>query len=178
MKQMIPFIALIFGTFVLAVGVNLAIVVIRPDLFGKNIQAVTPADSLKAGGRDSLSLAERDSSGRLLDSLRLEATKLEQEKSLADSIAQMRELLAFETARARDLQEQVTVQEQRVDSVSSKKRKDFAKMIETMSAEDAARVLQNLDDEELRAVLTTIKKKQAGKIISAMDARRVAQVMN
>jgi flagellar motility protein MotE (MotC chaperone) len=168
MKQMIPFIALIFGTFVLAVGVNLAIVVIRPDLFGKNIQAVTPADSL----------TERDSSGRLLDSLRLEATKLEQEKSLADSIAQMRELLAFETARARDLQEQVTVQEQRVDSVSSKKRKDFAKMIETMSAEDAARVLQNLDDEELRAVLTTIKKKQAGKIISAMDARRVAQVMN
>jgi flagellar motility protein MotE (MotC chaperone) len=63
------------------------------------------------------------------------------------------------------------------DSARAKESKSFAKMLESMPAEQAVRILKGLDDGEVKSVLLSVKKRQAAKILSALDPDRAARMM-
>jgi len=179
MKQILPFVAVLFGTLVLAVALNVGLMYLSPGLFGGGDSPLGAVDSLHAAVPDSANPVGTDSTMTARDSASvLTVTNATTGEVLLDSLAQLRELVAFEMARSRELEERLVREDRAADSLRTKKRKEFAKMIESMSAEDAARILQNLDQGEMQSVLMIVKKKHAGKILSAMDARRAAEIMN
>ena len=63
------------------------------------------------------------------------------------------------------------------DNARAKDSKSFTKMLETMPAEQAVRILNGLDDREVKAVLLGVKKRQAAKILSALAPDRAARMM-
>jgi flagellar motility protein MotE (MotC chaperone) len=63
------------------------------------------------------------------------------------------------------------------DSAKAKDRKMLIKMLETMSAESAARIVESFQDPDAKAILMGIKAKQAGKILGAINADRASKLM-
>jgi flagellar motility protein MotE (MotC chaperone) len=50
-------------------------------------------------------------------------------------------------------------------------------MLEAMQPESAARVLRDMPDEDVKNLLLNVKRKQAAKILSALDPDRAAKIM-
>ena len=180
MKQLVPLILMLFVTFLAAALLNYALFVVRPGLYGDAAAALLGGDLTKTRLADSLHVARADSLHAAPDSAtgKTETPKLEIPRLYADTLNEMRRQLAAEQARTQELNRRMTSQAQAVDSAREQQRRNFAKMIEAMSAEDAARVLQNMDDSDIRTVLMAVKKRQAGKILGALEPRRVAKLMN
>jgi flagellar motility protein MotE (MotC chaperone) len=65
----------------------------------------------------------------------------------------------------------------RPDTAGLKDQKSFAKVLEAMQAENAARILKDLPDQDVKRILLNIKKRQAAKIIAGLDPDRVARIM-
>ena len=63
------------------------------------------------------------------------------------------------------------------DSARAKDQKAFAKVLEAMQAENAARILKDLPDDEVKRILLNIKKRQAAKILASLDPERAARIM-
>jgi flagellar motility protein MotE (MotC chaperone) len=180
MKQLVPFILMLFGTFLFAVVLNLALFIARPEVYGPGLNALGQSgDSTKVPGADSLRLAKANSL-RQADSLAALPPKqsLEIARLYADTLNEMRRQLALEQARAQEASKHASTGVPSADSARQKQKKDFAKMIEAMSAEDAARILQKMDDADVRTVLMAVKKRQAGKILGALEPSRAARMMN
>ena len=180
-----------FGTLVLALGVTFGIYSLRPGLLGlgepgKAVSQQAAADSTHASpaaqdarrapaagaatvkAADSLKNAAR--TAPLRDSLSLLATQLQQERKRADDehtkVDELSKLVAVaETARTG------------VDSAKIKERKSFAKVMESMEAESAARILKGLPDTDVKEILGSVKKRQAAKILSYIDPERAARII-
>lgn len=187
MKAILPYVLLMTGTLVASLAIVGGLYFFRPQLFGvvqkppaaarKDSSGVRlplaladssrKADSTRTGGADSLKPPLADAS-RLSDSIRtLQARLAEQEKTIAG--------LTEKTARAQ--KSDSSAKPVLSDSARAKESKSFAKMLEAMPAEQAVRILKGLDDREVKAVLLTVKKRQAAKILSALDPDRAARMM-
>lgn len=59
----------------------------------------------------------------------------------------------------------------------SNETRELARMIETMPAEDAVRILRITTDKEARDVLLKINRRQAARIMSMLDPERAARIM-
>jgi len=56
-------------------------------------------------------------------------------------------------------------------------KKSMAKILESMPAENAARILKDLSDREVKELLLAVKKRQAAKILAALEPDRAARIM-
>ena len=184
MKKMLPYIVLFVGS-LLTVTLLVAIMfAVKPDLFSGGAtqgegaasdSTVTPGarkDSTFASKSDSTHAAIADSTAskpqvsnyaRLADSLNTLVITLENEKkTIGDLRRKVDSLVALGGGG---------------DTLHMKERKSTAKVLESMQAENAARILKDLTDEEVKAVLVYVKKRQAAKILSAIDPERAARIL-
>jgi hypothetical protein len=100
----------------------------------------------------------------VIETLR-ESTK-EIEEELRTERQQNKRLISDnETLRAQ-LQEKMTQEMQ-----------TMAKMLESMSPEDAARILQSTTDKEVREAILLVNRRQAARIMSLLDPDRAARIM-
>ena len=63
------------------------------------------------------------------------------------------------------------------ESARATERKSMAKVLESMQAENAARILKDLTDSEVKEILLVVKKRQAAKILTALEPDRAARIM-
>jgi len=63
------------------------------------------------------------------------------------------------------------------DSAQAEYRKSMIKVLENMDATSAARILSDFPDVELKSYLQTMKKRQAAKILAALQPDRAARIM-
>jgi flagellar motility protein MotE (MotC chaperone) len=197
MKSILPYLLLMTGTLVAALAIIAGVYYVRPQLLGvapKSAQPVAIRDSAGAksplagtaqksgatGGKSdstevqpdstfhgtaSLPPAKGDAALLLADSIRTLISRIDdQQKTIAR--------LTANSARPDSLPKGSVS-----DSARAKDSKSFAKMLETMPAEQAVRILKGLDDREVKAVLLAVKKRQASKILSALDPERAARMM-
>ncbi len=183
MKSSMPYIILIASTFLLSGALVVGTMVLRPDLLRMGpAHASAPAaaqpPTSKAGPkadtaagkprvtppRDSLAIM-RDSVRTLLAALDAERTKQQEAPGREPTPAPA---LAAPPAAAG--------QAPLPDSTSAKLCKARAKMLESMPAEDAARIIAKLSDEETKALLHFIKARQAAKILAAIEPERASRL--
>jgi flagellar motility protein MotE (MotC chaperone) len=205
MKSILPYILLITGTLVGAVAIIAGIYYFRPQLLGggqKPSQVVAREDSAGAKSPGSSPEAQKDSSGAkspgssLATAQKSDSTakgtsasaspKAGEASHLADSIRTLISRIEEQQKTIAQLTEKVpqaggpdsTVKLSPADSVrAAKDSKTFAKMLESMPAEQAVRILKGLDDKEVKTVLLVVKKRQAAKILSVLDPERAARMM-
>ena len=188
MKSILPYIVLMTATLVGAVAIIAAVYYLKPQLLGAAPKAAristakdsagtkTPGaplaqgqnpDSASPGGNPSAAV-QRDTAAGLADSIRTLNLRIEeQQKAIAELTAKAAPPPRPDSAS--------TPGPSAVDR--AKDSKSFAKMLETMPAEQAVRILKGLDDREVKAVLLGVKKRQASKILSALDPERAARMM-
>jgi hypothetical protein len=193
MKSILPYIFLMTGTLVAAVAIIGGIYYLKPQLLGivkKPPQASAQKDST-AAHRDSLAakppvaVQSPGTDSTLTGPPAPVASKTGETVSLADSIRilnsridEQKKTIARLTEKAPGGTAQDSVAKSPPsDSAHAKDSKSFAKMLEGMPAEQAVRILKGLDDREVKAVLLTVKKRQAAKILSALDPDRAARMI-
>ena len=191
MKSVIPYLLMMTGTLVAAVAIVFALYSLKPGLFGvappkeapvarKDTAAAPPLAGIAdtAGRRDSTAARAavadanaEDEVARLADSIHaLQAAVQSRDSAIAR--------LTGGGTRPADSGAAPQVAPQTVsDSARAKQSKTFAKMIESMPAEQAVRILKGLDDREVKSILLSVKKRQAAKILSALDPDRAARMI-
>jgi len=195
MKSILPYIFLMTGTLFCAVALIGAVYYLKPQLLGalpKPPQSLAQKDSTGAkspglaaagapkadstiGRSDSAAhvtppapTAKRDDPSHMADSIRTLMSRIdEQQKTIAGLTERKPEGPPSDS----------TVKAPADAGSRAKDSKSFAKMLETMPAEQAVRILNGLDDREVKAVLLGVKKRQAAKILSALDPDRAARMM-
>jgi hypothetical protein len=192
MKSVLPYILLMTGTLVASLAVIAAIYYLKPGLLGiapKPVPVAAQKDSV--AGKPPVAAAVGDSSAaKKQDSTFVgppapPASKPDEAAISADSIRtllnkigeQQKMIVALSGKSSRGPQSDSTAHGTVSDSARAKESKSFAKMLEGMPAEQAVRILKGLDDREVKAVLLTVKKRQAAKILSALDPDRAARMM-
>jgi flagellar motility protein MotE (MotC chaperone) len=63
------------------------------------------------------------------------------------------------------------------DSMQREQRKSMAKVLENMDPTSAARILNDFPDGDVKTCLLTMKKRQAAKILAALQPDRAARIM-
>jgi flagellar motility protein MotE (MotC chaperone) len=63
------------------------------------------------------------------------------------------------------------------DSAQGEQRKSMTKVLENMDPTSAARILNDFPDGDVKTVLLTMKKRQAAKILAALQPDRAARIM-
>jgi len=195
MKSILPYILLMTGTLVCAVAVIGAVFFLRPQLLGaapKASQALVQKDSSasKSPGSPATAMQKSDSTNQKSDSTahgappqatanRDDASRLSDSiRTLMSRIDEQERTIAGLTQKKPDgRQSDSTAKASGADGARAKDSKSFAKMLEAMPAEQAVRILKGLDDSEVKAVLLGVKKRQAAKILSALDPDRAARMM-
>jgi flagellar motility protein MotE (MotC chaperone) len=171
-----------FGVlFLISTLVVVALVMLKPELFplpggqdqvaADSTRSQAPLFRTVAGptlaelqGPDSSALLARDSIAQLKDSLGALASLLQHERQRSDSLSRPKPV-------PKD-----TVRAAAIDTAKVKERKNMAKMLESMPAENAAQILKDLPDEEMKALLMNVKKRQAAKILGAIEPSRASKL--
>jgi hypothetical protein len=193
MKSILPYILLMTGTLFGAVAIVGGIYYVKPQLLGvvqKQPQAAAhkdstalhidssaakPPDAQPAPGADSTLTgppapvaAKTVDPVSLADSILTLNSRIDEQKKTIARLTEKSPGGAAGDSAAKGLPS---------DSARAKESKSFAKMLEGMPAEQAVRILKGLDDREVKAVLLTVKKRQAAKILSALDPDRAARMI-
>lgn len=163
------------ASFVVLLLLGMGLLYMKPELFGSMPQETqTVADSAKVKP-DSLAKVTSDTAQVT------EAAKPQEQAPLAgpDTV-----LVAKLTERARTLETIVdslkkNIQASRVksDSLPQSDWKSTARLIESMTPEEAGKILKQMSDTEVKQVITKVKTKQAGKILAMLDPERVARIL-
>lgn len=144
----------------------------------------------------TIDLSEGDKGVESIDQSEITAEAIAdsiQKKIVADSIAVMdsinglirnlqAELRRADSLRALNHQELVQVkkalesQQVQVDSARYRQSLKLAKIVESMPAEDAAKMLESLSDEMVIDILMRLKQRQAAKIMAEFSASRSAKL--
>ena len=75
------------------------------------------------------------------------------------------------------LKRQLVSAKPKPDTTAQQDWKSTAKLIESMSAEEAVKILKEMNDSDVKQVLGKVKKRQAGKILAALDPVRAAKLL-
>jgi len=181
MKRVLMTVGLFFGSLLLVAELALLGVAVKPDLFGigASDQPVKPVTRQ--------SMAETDTTVTAVPNNPVPPeggdTSVVQQNGMALDHSPSDSVHSLTTASPEDRQVIEHVNESarmgvtREDSIRAVNRQVLAKMMDSMDAADAARILRQLSDNEARDVLIRIKRRQAGKILSALDPDRAANMM-
>ena len=188
MKAILPLLILSPVPLLAAIGIVIGLRMYQPQLFGASTlaparpahgdslsvaaQTIKPAPDAKpdSASRPQNAVAPQSSAdtSRLADSLRALSARVEAQKQ---TIAELQ-------AKAQSPAPRDSIQAPPVsDSTQAKNAKTFAKMLESMPAEQAVRILKGLDDKEVKAILLSVKKRQAAKILAALEPDRAARMI-
>jgi flagellar motility protein MotE (MotC chaperone) len=160
-------------SFVVLMSLALLLLSVKPELFA-GVSNVAPQ---KAPGKKSDSLAVH----ALHDS-----SKLVGAKTVSDLLPPNQDSVFIQqlTLKAKvlettidSLKRQLEVNKPKLATGLEQDWKATAKLIETMSPEEAGKILKQMDDKEVKQVLTKVKKKQAGKILAMLDPSRAARIL-
>jgi len=94
-----------------------------------------------------------------------------------DSICQLSAAVAQLQKKNSDANNVITQLQQQVDSWNSERRKELASSYNDMDPAVAAKIMKNLSDKDVLFVLASVQKKQAAKILGALDPVRAAKLM-
>jgi len=193
MKSVVPYILMMTGTLVAAVAIVFALYHLKPGLFGVSTptaDAVAKKDTTAAAPASPVAAADssRKSDSTATQVAVTEAKSGDQVALLADSLHALQAAVesrdsAIARLKGRAGQEADSAAapggalQAASDSARAKQSKSFAKMIESMPAEQAVRILKGLDDREVKSILLSVKKRQAAKILSALDPDRAARMI-
>ncbi|HUI10300.1 MAG TPA: hypothetical protein VL221_08230 [Bacteroidota bacterium] len=187
MKSVIPYVLMMTGTLVAALAIVLGLYWLKPGLFG-----VTPGPVAAVAKKDTTAAAApraaADTSGKPAPAGTVPPAAVEKPQDeaarLADSIRVLQATVQERDSAIARLQgtqaggvDSAAATKTTPDSARAKQSKSFAKMIESMPAEQAVRILKGLDDREVQAILLAVKKRQAAKILSALDPDRAARMI-
>lgn len=180
MKFSITYIVVGAISFVLLFQAALLTIIVKPELYapfadlhaGEDVR-ITEAGRIESAHNDTLSGASNEVTMQAAISRRDSTLNV-----LEDSVGTLLSLLEDERKITTALQ--IDVQELHEELVNKKIEADqsFAKIIESMNAEDAVRVLSTLDDYKVRSVLLTVNRRQAARILSNIEPDRAARIMN
>jgi hypothetical protein len=205
MKDAMPYLIVIAATFLLSGAVVVAVVMFKPGLLRGGTVTAARADSAAApatphvlretagptlqelgaaAGRDSLSLM-RDSLRTLLATLATERSRdgaagpavQPPTQPTSQGAAPQAKSVEPPGGAAPAAQPSASAPVQPYDSAGVKIRKSRAKMLESMPAEDAAKILARLPDDETRVLLQYIKARQAAKILAAFEPERASRFL-
>jgi flagellar motility protein MotE (MotC chaperone) len=175
MKNIIVIVGGVIGSFVLVMGIGVGLLYMKPDLFVSMPQGgaiakdstIVKTDSLVNASADTAHVAETEKSKEQrprsgLDSLLV--TKLTEKAHTLELVVD-------------SLKKQAPVPRSKPDSSGQSDWKSTAKLIESMSPEDAGKVLKQMSDAEVKQVISKVKTKQAGKILANLEPDRVARIL-
>lgn len=174
MKPFMPYIGIYVGTFIVSVLVVFLLYKAKPELF---------AGASKADPKTEHA-AQTDDSGVAPDTTEAETTSVSDSAAvptrkknevavLQDSIKSLVSLLTQETEKAKKPLPQPTVKEPE----NASDPKAMAKILDGIKSEQAVKILNNLSDKEVRELFPLLNKRQASKILSALDPSRAAKLI-
>lgn len=179
MKSALPYILVLAATFLLSGLVVIGTLMFRPDLLRSSTVPPVPDSVAMNVGPKYL----REFAGPTGEELsRSRGPKV-------DAVALMRDSMHALVASLEDARKAIDTLNQKarvqmavtppspVDTVArQKEKKSRAKMLESMPAEEAAKILMNLTDEETKELLKLVKARQAAKIIAAIRPERASRL--
>lgn len=171
MKTLKSYLILATVTFVLALGVVATLMYFKPTI-------VLPLPH----GTDSLTVAQDTTHVVARDTIKKGGTAPRKGETILaiqwkDSVTILLKELAAREKTIAELERRIIKQHATTDSLKHVREMQYAKLLEAMSAEEAAKVLANMKDSEIKSILLKIKTKQAGKILAALEPKRVARLM-
>jgi len=164
-------------SFLMLLIVALGLKSAKPEWFGE-VPKAAPQATVNAP-----KTAERDSS---LAKGVADTSHIVAQAAAADSVRPRPDtlLVAQLSTKARVLESQVdSLKRQlmnakpKVDTTGQQDWKSTAKLIESMSAEEACKILKEMNDSDVKQVLGKVKKRQAGKILATLDPARAAKLL-
>jgi hypothetical protein len=181
MKQLLPVIIIVVLASLGAIVVVGTVFYVRPDLLGV-VPPAASADSAVAAHEipDSLYgpqltpglLGEEEETAHVAES---------REVSPPDSLMSVLTAALMRsdslTERLRTAMDSTRVSRAAADSVHGAQRAAMAKVLEAMDPVSAARILSDFPDGDVKQIIFTIKRKQAAKILAALQPDRVARIM-
>jgi len=177
MKQAMKYLIVWIVTLVLAAQVALVLYYEKPELFSLLNPPAAPPAPVSTKRTDSLVAAFDTVRVEQKDSAISESPSPVVVTASDDTLRALSAKLEIEIRKEVSLEKKLAAQNAAADSTHAKEIKGRAKLIELMSPDDAARLLQNLKLADAKQVLMAVKKKQAGKILSAMEPRLAARMM-
>jgi flagellar motility protein MotE (MotC chaperone) len=176
MKGMIPYIVLIMVTFVCALAVVGGIMYFKPGIIKPvKTAADTVAVSAKIEPKESPVQAIKDTLPAVRPDTVQKAAPVFDWK---DSVKALQTQIHSQQQKYTELEKKIGHDKSVVDSAQIQRRMQFVKFVESMKAEEAAKVLGNMKDDEVRMILLHVKARQAAKILEAFEPKRAARLMN
>jgi flagellar motility protein MotE (MotC chaperone) len=173
------------GTLVLAEITMMLLAMVKPEIFERkrtmadnpNVAAVQKPvhDATHALLPDSASAAEKTAVNP--DGKNDESFALTQKSDSIDMLLSELEVSKKRIAELDSKSRPAMTPTAMNDSAKTKDRKMLVKMLEAMSPENAARIVESFQDPDAKAILMGIKARQAGKILSAMNVERASKLM-
>jgi flagellar motility protein MotE (MotC chaperone) len=177
MKNIVVLIVGSLVTFLTLLIVALALKSAKPEWFGG--VAATPqqksAALAKTVGTDSLRVAVAGDSTQSLAGTALQDSSHARVDSLL--VVQLSSKAKVLESQVDSLKLQLQGTTAKVDTAAKQDWKSTAKLIESMSAEEACKILKEMNDTDVKQVLGKVKKRQAGKILAALDPSRAAKLL-
>lgn len=184
MKKFLPYIVLFVGSLLTVTMVIAILLVVKPDLFSQGAaqeeRAAPDSTATPVARRDTTLATRTDSTHRVVADSAAPKVAAPGYAQLTDSLNTLVITLENEKKTVSDLHRKIDslrAQSAGGDTLHAKERKSTAKVLESMQAENAARILNDLTDEEVKSVLVFVKKRQAAKILSAIEPERAARIL-
>ena len=164
-------------SFLTLLMVALALLSAKPEWFS----GAPKTPPLAATGGSKTVNHDTTSGGALVDTTQSgpQASKSDSAQSHADTL-----LVAQLSSKAKTLENQVDSLKRQLQGVKPKADttgqqdwKSTAKLIESMSADEACKILKEMNDTDVKQVLAKVKKRQAGKILAILDPARAAKLL-
>ncbi len=176
MKRLLPYIMVLGATTISTAIMAVVFVVLRPAASDTVVPAGVPAVKASAGvmyGPTLQELIAADSVGAAFtppaegDSTSVVQLALQDERRKSA-------LLAEQLRAVMDSSQKASAA---ADSTQREQRKSMAKVLENMDPTSAARILNDFPDGDVKTCLLTMKKRQAAKILAALQPDRAARIM-
>jgi flagellar motility protein MotE (MotC chaperone) len=181
MKNIILIVGGSIASFLLMLAIGVGILYMKPELFTgvpPSAGSVKDSTSVKT---DTLARTDAVTKG-MKDTTRAPGTANAQDQQTHTGLDTL--LVSKLTERAHTLEivvdslrKHVPENRTKQDSLAQSDWKTTAKLIESMSPEDAGKVLKQMSDAEVKQVISKVKTKQAGKILANLEPDRVARIL-
>jgi flagellar motility protein MotE (MotC chaperone) len=175
MKKLLPYIIVFVVTTLATVIMAVVFVKLRPPAAGG--AAAVDSVAMKA-------MVAKMYGPRLEDLLPEESSTVAAPAQMMDSTKVLQLALQDERKKSAQLADRLRAvmdSSQRVlaaaDSAQEQQRKSVTKVLENMDPTSAARILGDFPDGEVKTYLLTMKKRQAAKILAALQPDRAARIM-
>ncbi len=181
MKKLMPFIVVFVVTTLVTTASAVMFVMLRPHVPAPAAQA-TQADSaaapLLSGTMYGPALKElRAADSAVAVAVQATAAPVDSSKVLQLALQDERKKSAQLADQLRAVMDSSQKAGVAADSTSAEQRKSMIKVLENMDPTSAARIMTDFPDGDIKQYLLTMKKRQAAKILAALQPDRAARIM-